>query len=416
MKLKLKTILLIALIIVVTAIIVTGCIMYIKVTPKLKLVGDKEIILNLNDEYKEKGAKASILGKDVSENIIKEGEVDTTKVGEYKINYNISSVILKNMATKTRIVKVIDNINPEIKLKGNNVKIYVGEKYNEPGYSASDNYDGEITKDVKVTNNIDTAKVGKYEVVYSVIDSSGNKHEIKRTVEVEKKPVVTYSYSGGGGSGLPVLMYHFFYDASKGQKGQDNNWMEISDFENQMKYLSDNGYYFPSWDEVADFVDGKISLPKKSIVITADDAHNSFFELAVPVINKYNVKATSFVITRWTGERVLSKYRGGNVQFETHTHNMHQGGCSGGLIKCISYEEGMADLKQSIEIVGSKKAIAYPFGDYNDHAIKMLKDTGIKLAFTTAYGKVYKGMDKLKLPRVRMNKGTSLNGFISAIS
>lgn len=410
-----KKICLIIASIVILSLVAGTIILYYTVKPIIKIKGENEIVLNLKEEYKEKGAKASVFGKDLSKNISTVGKIDVEKVGTYKITYEISSKYFKNNASTTRTIKVIDNVNPEIKLTGSNISLYVGEKYNEPGYTASDNYDGDITKNVVTSNNIDTSKEGKYEVTYSVSDSSNNKVEIKRTVEVKKKPAPVYSYSSSGG-GLPVLMYHFFYDASKGQTGQDNNWMEISDFENQMKYLSDNGYYFPSWDEVADFVDGKITLPKKSIVITADDAHNSFFELAVPVINKYNVKATSFVITRWTGERVLSKYRGGNIQFETHTHNMHQGGCSGGLIKCISYEEGMADLKQSTEIVGSKKAIAYPFGDYNDHAIKMLKDTGIKLAFTTAYGKVYKGMDKYKLPRVRMNRGTSLNSFISAIS
>ena len=35
-------------------------------------------------------------------------------------------------------------------------------------------------------------------------------------------------------------MYHFFYDESAGEEGKDNNFMEISSFENQMKYLSAN--------------------------------------------------------------------------------------------------------------------------------------------------------------------------------
>ena len=69
--------------------------------------------------------------------------------------------------------------------------------------------------------------------------------------------------------GLPILMYHFFYDKNV-SKGSDSNWLEISIFEEQMKYLSENNYYFPSWEEVADYVDGKISLPAKSVVITAD--------------------------------------------------------------------------------------------------------------------------------------------------
>ena len=47
--------------------------------------------------------------------------------------------------------------------------------------------------------------------------------------------------------GLPVLMYHFFYDKSK-DSGKDGNWIEISNFEEQMKYLAENDFYFPTWE------------------------------------------------------------------------------------------------------------------------------------------------------------------------
>ena len=84
--------------------------------------------------------------------------------------------------------------------------------------------------------------------------------------------------------GLPVLMYHFFYDTSKGEKGKDGNWIEISKFEEQIKYLAENNFYFPTWQEVEDFIDGKQELPEKSVVITVDDGDPSFFDLAVPII------------------------------------------------------------------------------------------------------------------------------------
>lgn len=62
-------------------------------------------------------------------------------------------------------------------------------------------------------------------------------------------------------------MYHYFYDKSNGEIGENSNYMEVSDFDNQMKYLSENNYYFPTWDEVASFIDGKQVLPEKSVVI-----------------------------------------------------------------------------------------------------------------------------------------------------
>ena len=96
--------------------------------------------------------------------------------------------------------------------------------------------------------------------------------------------------------GLPVLMYHFFYDKSK-DSGKDGNWIEISNFEKQMKYLAENDFYFPTWEQVENYIEGKQELPEKSIVITVDDGDPSFFELAVPIIQKYKIPTTSFVFT-----------------------------------------------------------------------------------------------------------------------
>ena len=129
---------------------------------------------------------------------------------------------------------------------------------------------------------MDINKVGKYTIIYEVEDSSGNKATATREIEVLDKPKTTNT------SGVPVLMYHFFYDKNVTTKN-DGNWMEIHLFEDQMKYLSENNYYQPTWDELIDYVDGKTTLPEKSVIVTADDGNPSFFELAVPICQKYNI-------------------------------------------------------------------------------------------------------------------------------
>lgn len=416
MKLK-KKILIISLIIIV--IILSCCLLaYLKLTPKISLNGKKEITLNLNDEYIEENAVATLLGKNISKNIKITGNVKTDKIGTYKLKYTVLSKFIKNTATVTRIINVIDTTLPKIELKGNSsINLYVGDKYNEPGFIATDNYDGDITKNVEVKNNINTKKSGTYEITYSVIDSSNNKFEVKRKIIIKEKPITITTKKTG--YGIPVLMYHYFYDEKKGETGSNNNWMEISDFEQQVKYLVENNYYFPSWDELANFVSGKITLPKKSIIITIDDGHKSLFEKAIPILQKYNAKATAFIITSKDAGTKFSNYKSQNINFQSHTHNMHRAGCTGGhggLFRCINYNDGLKDLKNSIEILGSKDAIAYPYGDVTDNVLKITKASGFKVAFTTKYGKVYQGMDKLQLPRVRMSKDTSLKGFINSIS
>lgn len=215
---------------------------------------------------------------------------------------------------------------------------------------------------------------------------------------------------------IPVLMYHFFYDEQAGETAQDNNYMEIHDFEEQVKYLAENNYYVPSWDELEDFVNGKIGLPEKSVIITVDDGDESFFRLAVPVLEKYNFYATSFLITSWYPDRPET-YTSEVIDYQSHSDNMHRAGSDGkGAILTIDYDAGCNDLNQSKRITGDQcKVFCYPFGHYNDRAIQMLKDCGFTMAFTVEGGYVTPGMDLYKLPRVRMSKGISLNSFIAKI-
>lgn len=214
---------------------------------------------------------------------------------------------------------------------------------------------------------------------------------------------------------LPVLMYHFFYDKTK-SKGADNNWIEVSDFDAQMKYLEDNNFYYPSWQEVEDYIDGKITLPDKSVVITVDDGDPSFFKLAIPIIEKHNAKATSFVITSWYMD-YCDNYKSNNVTYESHSDNMHVGGKNGkGVMLSLAESKILADVKLSSEKLNGADIFCYPFGQYNDLDKKVLKKAGYKLAFTTKGGRVKKGSDKYALPRVRTSKGMSLKSFAQSIS
>lgn len=326
-----------------------------------------------------------------------------------------------------------DEIAPIITLNGKKeVTIDLNSTYKDDGCKAEDNIDGDITSKVTITGEVNTKKEGEYTITYAVEDSSNNKMIETRKVIVKKQETKTTSTKPTDSSkpvavgttnktttskrGLPVLMYHFFYDAKKGEKGPDNNWMEVSSFEQQMKYLSDNNFYFPSWKEVEDYIDGKISLPAKSVVVTIDDGDQTFIKYAIPIIEKYNVKATSFVVTSWNGDYLPKQYRSSHMDFQSHSHDMHRAGANGkGRFVNLSYKEALEDVTKSKNMIGNCTVFCYPFGHYNDTAIKTLKDAGYKLAFTTKGGRVYKGSKKFELPRVRMSKGISMSAFKEAV-
>lgn len=78
-------------------------------------------------------------------------------------------------------------------LKGQNMMtIKVGEKYQEPGYEAIDQAEGNITSKVSVKNTLNIDIPGTYQITYIITNKKGDKKELKRFVTVEGNKVVKY--------------------------------------------------------------------------------------------------------------------------------------------------------------------------------------------------------------------------------
>lgn len=152
-----------------------------------RLVGG--LTLEVDQEYDEPGFFASVLGQDLTDKVVVSGEVDTTKLGTYELEYKLD--FLGKTHTLSRKVEVVDNTPPEISLNGDaEVKLYVGDEYTEEGGIANDNYDGDLTEKIEISGEVDVKTAGEYEITYSVEDSSNNISSISRKIKVEKKPVV----------------------------------------------------------------------------------------------------------------------------------------------------------------------------------------------------------------------------------
>lgn len=306
-----------------------------------------------------------------------------------------------------------DKSKIEITLLGDDIiYLYRNEQYVEPRFIAKDTKGNDLTNKVKVENNVDITNAGEYEVKYFI------ENTVKTRKVIVKEPRLLLNGEKSDNS-LAVLMYHYFYDESSGESSKNSNWMSTKKFEDQLNYLKENNYYYPTWQEVADFVDGKIDLPKNSIVITMDDGHKSIYNLAIPLLDEYKIPATAFIITKNFDTTNLEKYKNSTIDFESHTNNMHRGGGTighGGIFPALSVEESVKDLKTSIEKLGGNSgALAYPYGDCTERTMQAAEQAGFKVAFTTVNKKVKPGMNKYELPRVRMYSEISLTGFANSI-
>ena len=159
--------------------------------PRLQLNGPTNMTLSYRDNYEEQGVIVKNATGNYMSRIIIDGNIDTKKIGNYYIDYSL------NLRGRTlhvrRNVKVIDDIPPVIKLKGNQItEMSMGKEYIEQGFTAFDEYDGELTEKVHIQGEIDNETYGEYVITYRVTDNSNNTTEVNRIVKIidEIKPKI----------------------------------------------------------------------------------------------------------------------------------------------------------------------------------------------------------------------------------
>ncbi len=188
---------------------------------------------------------------------------------------------------------------------------------------------------------------------------------------------------------VPILTYH---NIVKGNISDDSVDISKKKFEKQIRYLHNHGYKSMSMDEFYKWKRHKRHSRKKNVLITFDDGWDSFYNEALPILEKYNMKAAIFVI--WGSSEASSLKKNHyltleeindirknhpNIDVLSHSYGLH----FKNEAKSNDYNLYKSDMERVKKV--SKKDIkyyAYPYGYRNKNYIKALKDSNYKLAFT----------------------------------
>mgnify|MGYP004684194133 FL=1 len=146
------------LILIIGVVLIIFLLIYLFI-PFFKLKGKREITLEVNNEYKENGYLTNAKVLEVSNNI------NTSKLGTYTVLYKYKKY--NKIKETIRVVNIVDKTPPELDLIGNLEINNCSKSYQEEGYAAFDNYDGDLTQ--KVEKEIKDGKI-----IYKVKDSSNN--------------------------------------------------------------------------------------------------------------------------------------------------------------------------------------------------------------------------------------------------
>jgi len=205
---------------------------------------------------------------------------------------------------------------------------------------------------------------------------------------------------------------------------EEKEWtIDVDNFEQHLKMLNDMSYKSLTLDEFYKWKKGELDLPYKSVLLTFDDGFLSNYEYAFPLLKKYGIKATVFLIGNYTKESneewngnlrtymskeiiEKAKIEYPNIEFASHSYGLHENG----ILNSKKYEEIVQDIEFFNEKMFDTNIYCYPFGAYNDDMVKALKEERFKMAFifgptNKEYRKASRDDDDFLIPRLNVSYG-----------
>ncbi|MCX5711584.1 MAG: polysaccharide deacetylase family protein [Candidatus Omnitrophica bacterium] len=207
---------------------------------------------------------------------------------------------------------------------------------------------------------------------------------------------------------LPIMMYHSVNPRSI--PGMNLLIVKPETFERQMQFLKNHRYNVVRLDDAAAMIRDKKCIPFRTVAITFDDGYKDNYIYAFPILKKYGLPATIFIIinevskpNRLSWKEIEEMQASGLITFGSHTLSS---------TPLIDYK---SDIEVKRQIVESKKileeklgrhisAFSYPEGRFNDKVKQIVIDAGYELAVATSPGRKHPANDIYLLKRLRISE------------
>lgn len=341
----------------------------------VKTTKDTKIYINDNGKYKDVGSinKDNILELEVVDNISLDNKYFKLLDSDYYVSYKDVEPTDESISKR-----YLNYIEFPIEVTTKESVVCYDENFNEV-----------FTINIPVTSKVIVNLDDYYGISLLSRLVYVKKEDVSNGVEVDSSEEMAES--------IPAILYHFIY------LNGDNSCGDIichseEQIDSHFKFLADNNVFTLNTSEVLSFIKGEINLPKKSILITIDDGARA--ENFIPFLEKYGLNATLFLVSSWYP---VNKFESSYLEIASHTHNMHTTGVcptgQGGGINCLPESEILNDLKLSRETLNNTKAFCFPFYEYSDYSINLVKEAGFEMAFIGGSTKIKKGINPYKIPR-----------------
>lgn len=227
-----------------------------------------------------------------------------------------------------------------------------------------------------------------------------------------------------------VLMYHHIHELEATQAT-----LSPEKFETHIQALLDHGYHIISMEQFIAYQHEEAAVPDNAVLLTFDDGYKSFYESAYPILQKYEVTATHFVIGAMIDQEhpafmnwdQMREMKAAGMSFYSHTYDLHYYTEAEGSKKQLyaiherkhieeldrreTEEEYAARIMKDLEWMNERLKVeldqeeamlAFPYGEYNPTVLGIARELGIRTLFTTIPGIHKRGQSLIK----RINAGS----------
>jgi peptidoglycan/xylan/chitin deacetylase (PgdA/CDA1 family) len=225
---------------------------------------------------------------------------------------------------------------------------------------------------------------------------------------------------------IPILAYHHVNPLTN-----DMITVSLNHFESHMVFLHRRGFTSLFISEALECLLGRRALPSKPVVLTFDDGYQDNFQFAFPLLKKYKIKATIFIVTGWMGEQRIPENEKNLLTHRQCTDMVGQGQAApialsweearlmeeSGLVELESHGHSHnKDLYRNIPMLRQdlylsqecfirylnreSRHFCWPGGRYDTPSLKVPEAMGFLSTCTTERGINIPGSDPMRLKRV----------------
>jgi len=243
----------------------------------------------------------------------------------------------------------------------------------------------------------------------------------------EPLPIPPEAIKKGRALKLPILMYHHIGDApAKASRMRSDLTVSTAEFEEQAKWLRDQGYASVKLNDIHLYSLGKFTMPKKPVIFTFDDGYDDVFINAIPILKKYGFTGSFGIITQYphlqmgdnfyaSWQEIASAFDAGN-EIVCHTQNHFDG--TNKKYSADYIFQNLSGCQNDIQthLASVEPIMIYPYGHYNQAYLEQAKKAGFVMGITVHEGNLVNLDNLMEVPRARIHGKEDFERFKRLVS